>query len=160
MIGLLKNERGIALAVITMLIAILASMTGAALLFSRMDLMISSNYKKGTGALYAADAGVSVALSQLEMNLANSERAIGPTTIGDYTYRSYLPDEGTDKTAKKLEYDCITVGNNQAIGTGYNPGGPGTGVRKYKIFIMGTGTLNSAARKIEALGEYGPAPCF
>ena len=162
MITLLKNERGMALAVLTMLIAILASMTGAALLFSRIDLMISGNYRMGTGALYAADAGVGVALNQLP-----SKAAID-TDIGDYTYRSYRPDEGTDKTAKELvELDCgpkadliRPPGYSIGAGTGYNPGGEDSlQYRKYDIFIMGTGLLNSAARKIQAQGQFGPVSC-
>jgi len=96
-IGLLKNERGIALAVLTMLIAILASMTGAALLFSRIDLMISSNFRKGTGALYAADAGVAKALDQItaaQGNFAKARKQFGPIEIDGYEYRTGTRSDG------------------------------------------------------------------
>ena len=158
MITLLKNERGIALAVLTMLIAILASMTGAALLFSRIDLMISGNYRTGTGALYAADAGVDVALSQIQLDWNASQVAIGPTQLGDYSYRSYIPGEA-DTTPKPIAATCDNSGYSMNSAN-YNNSGGGLGVRNYKINIMGTGPLNSAARKIEALSQYGPAPCL
>jgi Pyruvate/2-oxoacid:ferredoxin oxidoreductase gamma subunit len=160
-ITLLKNEQGMALAVLTMLIAILASMTGAALLFSRIDLMISGNYKTGTGSLYAADAGVGVALKQIKGGDWNaSQAAIGPTAIGDYTFRSYLPGEGTDTTAKPIAAICDQSGYGRSSGRSYNSAGSvNLGVRNYDIFILGTGPLNSAKRKIEAKSQYGPSPC-
>lgn len=156
MIGILKNDRGMALAILTMLIAILASMTGAALLFSRVDLMISNNFKKGTGALYVADAGVGVALNQLSGNLTASSAAIGPTSIGDYTYRSSAPGE-TDNTAKPLNHTGFKTapGYSMGVGTGYNPGG--YIFHTYDIQITGEGPLTSA-RVIEAMGQFGPVP--
>ncbi len=155
MIRLLKNERGMALAVLTMLIAILASMTGAALLFSRIDLMISGNYRTGTGALYAADAGVGVALSRLSGNKTTSETAFGPTFIddsNDYTYRSgpRLPDvpDGPDL----IRYQAA---QGFQLGSGTQGGFL---FHIYDIRITGKGPLNSSAREIQALGQYGPVP--
>jgi hypothetical protein len=155
-IRLLNNERGIALAVLTMLIAILASMTGAALLFSRIDLMISGNYRTGTGALYAADAGVGVALKRLNANTGTSVVAFGPTLIGadGSTYRSgsRFPD-----TPQPLEYL-----NAEQLKEGYQLGGTlqykqsGYSMDVYRIKITGKGPLGSSAREIEALGQYGP----
>ncbi len=157
MVRLLKNERGIALAVLTMLIAILASMTGAALLFSRIDLMISGNYRTGTGALYAADAGVGVALMRLNANTATSVLGFGPTPIGDdgSTYRSGSRSSGN--TAQPLEYL-----NAEQLQEGYQLGGTlsykqsGYSMDVYRIRVTGKGPLGSSAREIEALGQYGP----
>ena len=154
MIGLLKNERGIALAVLTMLIAILASMTGAALLFSRIDLMISSNFKRGTGALYAADAGVSVALNQLSGNLTAAKQSIEGTLGTGYTYRSGTKADGVP-TDFILLPPRPAAGYSMGAGTGYNPGG--YILHTYEIHITGRGPLTSA-REIEALGAYGPVP--
>lgn len=154
MISLLKNERGMALAVLSMLIAILASMTGAALLFSRIDLMISGNYRTGTGALYAADAGVGVALSQLSGNRAQSEAAFGPTVIDDsgYTYRSgsRIPD-----TPQKLQWLGAQNWSGFSMGSGMQGGYV---VHTYDIRITGKGPAGSSAREIQALGQYGPVP--
>ena len=146
-----------ALALLTMLIAILASMTGAALLFSRIDLMISGNYRTGTGALYAADAGVGVAVSRLSGNIAQSEVAFGPTAIdaSGNTYRSgaRFPD-----TPQKLVHTGFRTapGYSMGTGTGYNPSGFVFHI--YEIHITGKGPQNSSAREIEALGQYGPVP--
>jgi len=146
-----------ALAVLTMLIAILASMTGAALLFSRIDLMISGNYRTGIGALYAADAGVGVALKRLTANTGASVAAFGPTNIGTEgsTYRSgsRFPD-----TPQPLEY----LYTQPPLGGGYQLSGGMTYQENryvmdvYRIKVTGKGPLNSSAREIEALGQYGP----
>ena len=156
MIGLLKNERGIALAVLTMLIAILASMTGAALLFSRIDLMISSNFKRGTGALYAADAGVGVAMNQLSGNLTAAKQKIAVTDLGTgYTYRSGTIADGAATDLIHTGFKSAP-GYSLGSGTGYNP--VGYIFHSYEIHITGKGPLNSSAREIEALGQYGPVP--
>ena len=155
MIGILKNERGIALAVLTMLIAILASMTGAALLFSRVDLMISSNFKRGTGALYAADAGVGVALNQLSGSLENSKQAISVTDLGTgYTYRSGTIADGAATDLIHTGFKTAP-GYSMGTGTGYNPGG--YIFHTYEIHITGQGPVTSA-REIEAMGQFGPVP--
>ncbi len=155
MITLLKNERGMALAVLTMLIAILASMTGAALLFSRIDLMISGNYRTGTAALYAADAGVGVALSRLSGNIAQSVTAFGPTVIdaSGYTYRS--GSRYPDVNGQKLQYIGPTTVAGFQLGSGTQGGYVS---HLYDIRITGKGPLNSSAREIQALGQYGPVP--
>ncbi len=156
MIRLLKNERGIALAVLTMLIAILASMTGAALLFSRIDLMISGNYRKGTGALYAADAGVGEALNQLSGNLAASKVKIPPTEnarqLGDYSYRS---GTRTDSGPQPIVHIGYKTPAGSQLGSGMQGGYV---VHLYDIHMTGLGPLNSSAREIQALGQYGPVP--
>ena len=156
---ILNNDHGMALAVLTMLITILASMTGAALLFSRVDLMISSNFKRGTGALYAADAGVGEALNQLSGNLAASKVQIPSTgaarQIGDYSYRS---GNRTDSGPQPIHHTGFNnaPGYSMNAGTGYNPGG--YIFHTYEIHMTGLGPLNSSAREIEALGQYGPVP--
>jgi len=154
-IGLLKNERGIALAVLTMMIAILTSMTGGALLFSRIDLMISSNFKRGTGALYAADAGVAKALDQItaaQGNVADAREKFGPIQIDGYTYRS-----GTQSDDVPTDLPVPTHGS--AVGSALGSGMQGGFINDYyEINITGTGPLGSSAREIKALGQYGPRP--
>ena len=156
MITLLKNERGMALAVLTMLIAILASMTGAALLFSRIDLMISGNYRTGTGALYAADAGVGEALNQLSGNLAASKVKIpsagNARQIGDYSYRS---GRRTDAGPQPIDHIGFNTLANYQLGSGTQGGYV---VHLYDIHMTGMGPLNSSTREIQALGQYGPVP--
>ncbi len=154
--AILKNNHGIALAVLTMLIAIMTSMTGAALVYSRIDLMISNNFRKGTQALYTADAGISHALNQLQGNLANSIAAITLDLGGGFSYRSSRPGE-TDKTPKPLTHTGTqsAAGYSMASGTGYNPAG--YVFVTYDIHVTGEGPLTST-RVIEAKGAYGPMP--
>lgn len=53
-----KNEKGIALVVIIMLMAVLTLFTGAGLLFSGLNLRTASYLKTGNLAFYAADSGI------------------------------------------------------------------------------------------------------
>jgi Tfp pilus assembly protein PilX len=62
---ILRNERGLTLAVVLMMMVILVSITGAALLFSSLNLKASANLKGGTAALQAADAGIQHALAAI-----------------------------------------------------------------------------------------------
>ena len=152
---ILTNDRGIALAVLTMLIAILASMTGATLVLSRVDLMISTNYRKGTQALYAADAGIGEALNQISGNVTNAVAAFGPTDLGGgFSYRS---GRRSDSSPQPLLHtgSRTATGYSMGSGTGYNPAG--YVFITYEIHATGNGSL-SAAREIEALGAYGPVP--
>lgn len=59
----LKNNRGIALAIVIMIMAVLLSITGASLLFSSLNIKTASNLKAGAGAIHAADAGIQHALA-------------------------------------------------------------------------------------------------
>jgi hypothetical protein len=151
--ALLKDNRGMTLVVLMMLIAILASMAGATLLFSRVDLMISSNLKRGTQALYAADAGVGEAINQISANRAASVQAFGPRDIGaGFAYRS---GRRTDSGPQPLEFIGVRTmpGYSLGSGTGYNPSG--YVFLTYEIHVTGTGPV-TAAREIEAMGGFGP----
>ena len=60
---ILRNERGFTLAIVLMMMVVLLSITGAALLFSSLNVKASANLKGGTAALQAADAGIQHALA-------------------------------------------------------------------------------------------------
>jgi Tfp pilus assembly protein PilX len=60
---ILRNERGLTLAIVLMMMVVLLSITGAGLLFSNLNLKASANLKGGTVALQAADAGIQHALA-------------------------------------------------------------------------------------------------
>ena len=62
---ILRNERGLTLAVVLMMMVILISITGAGLLFSSLNLKASANLKGGTAAMQAADAGIQHALAAI-----------------------------------------------------------------------------------------------
>ena len=127
------------------MIAILASMTGAALLFSRIDLMISSNFKRGTGALYAADAGVAKALDQItaaQGNVVNARKEFGPIQIDGSTYRS---GKRSDSGPTELVHLPSGPAQGSALGSGMQGGFVND---YYEINITGTGPLGSSAREI------------
>lgn len=94
MLAQLKNNRGIALAVVIMIMAILLSITGASLLFSSLNIKTASNLKTAGGAIYAADAGIQHALALIP-NGTNFTYGSGatlvpftlfPTPVSDYSY--------------------------------------------------------------------------
>ncbi len=59
------NEKGIALAVVLMLMAVLMLLTGSGLLFSGLNLKTASHLKTGSLAFYAADSGIRHALAAI-----------------------------------------------------------------------------------------------
>jgi hypothetical protein len=61
----LQNDRGIALAVAIMVVALLLSITGATMSLSQLELKKTSNHKLGTQVLEIADAGLQHALSAI-----------------------------------------------------------------------------------------------
>jgi hypothetical protein len=152
MSGLLKSERGIALAVIVMLMALLLSMTGAALSLSSVELKMSSNFKTSTQALHAADAGVHVGANQLSINQAAASAPYSGTIGSSFAYRS---GRRFDASPQPLEFRGAkpATGYSVGLGTGYKP----SGYAFYAYQINVTGTAPAAAtREIEAQAEYGP----
>src|SRR5207237_1954177 len=62
---ILRNERGLTLAIVLMMMVVLLSVTGAGLLFSSLNVKASANLKGGTVALQASDAGIQHALAAI-----------------------------------------------------------------------------------------------
>ena len=149
----LASERGISLVVVIMVMVIILAMTAAGLLFSSMDLRITSNFRAGTQAFYAADNGVSVGVSQLALDQTVSTAPFGPLALpGGLTYCS-----GT----RNLTNGCAAPQPSQLYGIrsepGYLLGTNGYSFYQYQINVTGTGPL-AAAREVEAQAEYGPVP--
>ena len=141
--------------VVIMAMVILLSVTGAGLLFSGRDLKVSGSYRSGTQAFYAADTGVNVALSQLQLNQALSMAAVSRDLDldGNLDFRS----GGRDDTGpQSLIYNGPSTKAEYSVaqGTGYNSNG--YVFHTYQIRITGLASMN-AKREINALGEYGPA---
>ena len=141
----LKNNRGISLVVVLMIMVLLLSITGAGLIFSGTGLRTAGAFRAGTQALYAADTGINVGITQLQLNQALATVAIPDTDLLNGTrYRGGRRN-------------------------GANPGPVVSGLPKtrpgyssnylfypYQISVTGTGPIG-AAREIEAQAEYGPA---
>jgi hypothetical protein len=101
----LRNNRGISLVVVIMIMTLLLSMTAASLLITGIDSRATSNLKTGTAAFYIAEVGVQRALQELN-------QGITPTTtgsIGSGVYAVAVTDVTTPITGKQI------------VATGYIP---------------------------------------
>ena len=153
----LKDNRGMTLAVVLMIMAILAAVIGAGLLFSGINTKITGSYQSGTRAFYVADAGLGHGMSQLSANPAASIAAFGPVDMGNgLKYRSGSRAAGTPQPIQ-LVAKQQGVGYSLNTGTGYNA----TGYTFYQYQINVTGTYEvagseMAGREIEAQTLFGP----
>ncbi len=82
----LKDSQGMALVIGISVTAILMILTGASLLFSQLDLKITSNQKNSVRTFYTADAGISHAIRTLTVINGSTDfqtvsTAPGPTTL-------------------------------------------------------------------------------
>jgi len=153
---MLKNQKGITLVVVLMVMALLLSIIGGSLLFSGINTKITGNYQNATRAFYAADTGVSAAISQLNSNPVVATAAFSLNMGNGLTYRS---GHRTDTSAQPLQFNGTTTqpGYSLGSGTGYNT----TGYTFYQYQINVTGTFNPggtelAGREVEARATYGP----
>src|ERR1700730_4472628 len=153
----LKDDQGITLVVVLMVMALLLSIIGGGLLFSGINTKITGNYQVGTKAFYAADTGISAALRQLSANPTAATAAFSVNMGNGLTYRS---GHRTDTSAQPLQYKgtASQPGYSLGSGTGYNT----SGFRFYQYQLNVTGTYNPwgtevAGREVEAQATYGPA---
>jgi Tfp pilus assembly protein PilX len=153
----LKDNRGMTLAIVLMLMAILSAVIGAGLLFSSINTKITGSYQSGTRAFYVADAGLGQGMSQLSANTTASIAAFGPVNMGNgLKYRSGSRTAGTPQPIQ-LVAKQQGVGYSLNTGTGYNA----TGYTFYQYQINVTGTyevagFEMAGREIEAQALFGP----
>lgn len=86
----LNNDRGIALVVTIMIMALLLSITGSGLLFSAINLKTTSSFKAGSNAFYVADAGIRHALAVIPsgstFNYSTSTEVASGSLGTSYTY--------------------------------------------------------------------------
>jgi hypothetical protein len=158
MITKLRDERGISLVVVLMIMAILLSVIGSGLLFSGINTKITSNYRTGTRAFYAADTGINAIASALTMNPTFSST---PVNLGSNLCYRFGRRDGSLPSSQPIERP--RAGYNLAQGTGYNA----SGYSDYQYQINVTGTFNpgtscpsvgseTAAREVEAQVVFGP----
>lgn len=147
-IGQEFSLEGIALIVVIMIVAILLAITGAALLFSGLNLKIASNLRTGGGAIHAADAGIQHGLALIpaggDFNTLLTGGVSGftcaspcngtqnkPTLTGSlsgYTY-SVVAENDPGESASP------TNDSNQLITLTSTATGPGGSKRKVKAYI-------------------------
>jgi len=155
MTAILENNRGMALVITISISAILMTLLAASLLFSGLNLRITSHFKNGTQAFYAADAGVYVGINQLSANRTTATAPFSGTLDGGLL--AYRSGRRSDSGPQPLEFrgTRFPPGYSIGLGTGYNQSGYVSYV--YRMNVTGTAPL-SAASEIEAWGEYGPLP--
>jgi hypothetical protein len=153
----LKDNQGMTLAIVLMIMAILVSVIGGGLLFSGINTKITTSYERGTGAFYAADAALGHGLSQLSADPAAAVVAFGPVDMGNgLKYRSGSRTAGSAQPIQ-IVGKRQGVGYSLNTGTGYNA----TGYTFYQYQINATGTYEAAGnevagREIEAQALFGP----
>jgi hypothetical protein len=115
----LKNNRGISLLVVVMVMVLLLSMTGASLLFSALNVRSANNLRISTTTLQTADAGIQHALTLVPSGGAFSYSS--PTTL----VSSYSLASGYVYTVTALNDSASIGGNTRAIltSTAQGPGG-------------------------------------
>jgi Tfp pilus assembly protein PilX len=155
----LSNERGITLLVVLMIMVVMLSMVGAGLLFSGVSTKITANYQTGTRAFYAADAGVSTALTQLTLDTNTATAAFSRNMGGGLAYRS---GRRNDATPQPLEFLRTRFQAGYSLGSGSGSNSAGYSFYDYQVNVTGTytsaGGTELAGREVEAIDTYGPVP--
>lgn len=124
----LKNNRGIALAIVIMIMAVLLSITGASLLFSSLNIKTASNLKAGAGAIHAADAGIQHALALV------SSGTTFPYTTETTIFNSFSFGYGYTYMVTAINDSTSPGGNTRAILTS-TASGPNGSKRTVKTYI-------------------------
>ncbi len=155
----LTNQRGLTLVTVLMVMVLLLSIIGGALLFSGVNTKITVNYQMGTKAFYAADTGINAALNQLTLDTTASTAAFSKDMGGGLKYRS---GHRSDSTPQSIQFLGTQPQSGYVLnsGTGYNTSG--YNFYEYKMNVTGTYTTafgtELAGREVEAIATYGPVP--
>jgi Tfp pilus assembly protein PilX len=155
----LRDNTGITLVVVLMVMVILLSVIGGGLLFSGINSKITANYQTGTKAFYAADTGINAALNQLTLDPTIATAPLSKNMGGGLAYRSGHRTASTPQPLQFLRTEPQS-GYSLNSGTGYNA----SGYRFYEYQMNVTGTYTSAygtelaGREVEAIAAYGPVP--
>jgi len=103
----LENERGAALVIALMFLAIVAMMGATAVILTTTDIQIGSNYKKSTIALNDSEAGTNFAIGTMEAGLVGGSFIL-PTTTGTTSTLAYTVPSGFSFTIS----DITMLGTN------------------------------------------------
>lgn len=154
---LLRDERGITLVAVLMVMAILLSVIGAGLLFSGVNTKITANYQLGTKAFYAADTGVNAAMNQLSESTTASTAALTGSIDGNLGYRS---GSRTATSAQAFVYKGTVDKPGYKLNRGSSYNTSGYTYQQYQLNVTGTYTTTwgaeVAGREIEAQALFGP----
>jgi hypothetical protein len=101
----LNNERGVALVVSVLLLAVLAVLGTTAVIQTSTDLKISSNYKVAIQNFYGAEAGIEEARARLKSSSATTY-AGDPASSDDPWWSAYILTSGSWQTSDDPFYDA------------------------------------------------------
>jgi hypothetical protein len=159
-----RNNQGMTLVIVLVIMAILLSVIGAGLLFSGVNTKITVNYQQGTRAFYAADAGLGEAVSLLSANQAAVE-AITINPPRDLSGDGRLKYRGGGRTSPASTPVAQYVGTRMGTGDTLSSGLPGynesNGYSYYQYELNVTGTYEAAGtelagRTVQAQALFGP----
>jgi len=113
----LKNDHGVVLVSVIMMVVVLLSLSSAGLLFTSLDLKTTAHQKSGTQAFFLAEAGVEWAKRTFQNTPGTPPAPVGATqslspgsfvvafsnitTISDWEYRAAVSSTGTAYTSRK-----------------------------------------------------------
>jgi len=155
------NERGAALVIALMFVAILGMLGTTATILTTTDMQIGGNYKTSQQAFYVADAGVNYGLGKMEQQLKANPNGFLPTNIGD-------PNDPDDANSLALS------GSPYTAPTGFNftyqpPGLTMIGDNAYSFTTVGfdpnntgaTATITATFKRKPAIqfGVFGDIKC-
>lgn len=129
-----KNERGVALVISLMFLAILGMLGTTAYVMTSTDLKIGSNYQAGAEAFFDADAGIHYGAAMIEAGAIAGSFTL-PTAIGD-------PTDPNDANSTSLASLTAPTGFNFSY---QNPGLTMVADMQYQFTCIGASTDNSTA---------------
>lgn len=139
----LKNSHGMALVFVIFIVSILLTLTGASLLFSQMDLKITSNFKTGTSAFHIADAGIESAKAEMSGKSFNSVLA-GADGNKNNTSDNGILSFGASVSFNGGTYEVRVTDNDDGDG---DPWKDADG----KVYITSTGKFGGSTRVVKVL---------
>jgi hypothetical protein len=145
--AIFRNQCGLSLVLVLMVVAILLSLTGAGFLFSSLNLKSASNLKTGSAALHVADAGIQHALAVISSggdydSLLQGTDPDFPLVSGKPTLSGSLSNPGVSYTYTVVAENDTTVpgetatnDSNRIITLTSTATGPNGSKRKVKAYI-------------------------
>jgi len=115
---MIRNEKGIILAIVLQFIAILALMGSAAVVLTRTDLKITSNYKNRTKSFYVADAATQYAKAALAFTDPNPITWSSASFLGAESVTITVTPDSGDPNIATISATSILHGSNVTVDLG------------------------------------------
>jgi Tfp pilus assembly protein PilX len=159
MTRMIGNERGIALPLAVLALAILGALATAYLSLGLLEPRISRNHADATRARYVADAGLEWGYSSLVSNNNWNSVLAGGSPAGTMASGMALPGLATTAGTFTLTVrNDNQAGDNQITGVALDTGNNATDTNGI-VILTATGTFNGATRKVRAvLQRTSPPP--